>query len=257
MAGQQQQPNDSATSFLMLTQDLPYYNYCSSGYADDDYGRTLLQPQPLTAVHPTTMVSYSAIDGVPYYSGSCGGDFVELTTPPNSGGGGGGVGGGGGNGSSSGGRQAVEDGGGDQRFAEPSTSCCWTPCSSSSSSSGSSTATVKTEASSAESSGSVDVRPLKVVRQRKSKGQQQARPVRGRRKRTTSGTTPPPVEVVKKRRSAANARERRRMNGLNDAFERLREVVPQLGSDRKLSKFETLQMAQTYIGALAELIKHH
>ncbi len=67
----------------------------------------------------------------------------------------------------------------------------------------------------------------------------------------------PTVEVVKKRRLAANARERRRMNSLNDAFERLREVVPSLGSDRKLSKFETLQMAQTYIGALAELLQRH
>lgn len=67
----------------------------------------------------------------------------------------------------------------------------------------------------------------------------------------------PPVEVMKKRRTAANARERRRMNSLNDAFEKLREVVPSLGSDRKLSKFETLQMAQTYINALHELVKHH
>ncbi|XP_037086100.1 neurogenic differentiation factor 1-like [Pollicipes pollicipes] len=66
---------------------------------------------------------------------------------------------------------------------------------------------------------------------------------------------PPAVEVVKKRRTAANARERRRMHGLNDAFERLREVVPCLGSDKKLSKFETLQMAQTYISALQELLK--
>lgn len=62
---------------------------------------------------------------------------------------------------------------------------------------------------------------------------------------------------MKKRRTAANARERRRMNSLNDAFEKLREVVPSLGSDRKLSKFETLQMAQTYINALHELVKHH
>lgn len=71
------------------------------------------------------------------------------------------------------------------------------------------------------------------------------------------GSTPPPVEVMKKRRTAANARERRRMNSLNDAFEKLREVVPSLGSDRKLSKFETLQMAQTYINALHELVKQH
>ena len=62
-------------------------------------------------------------------------------------------------------------------------------------------------------------------------------------------------DILKRRRLAANARERRRMNGLNDAFERLREVVPALSNDRKLSKFETLQMAQTYIGALAELIR--
>lgn len=61
-------------------------------------------------------------------------------------------------------------------------------------------------------------------------------------------------EVTKKRRLAANARERRRMNSLNDAFDRLRDVVPSLGNDRKLSKFETLQMAQTYIAALNELL---
>lgn len=77
----------------------------------------------------------------------------------------------------------------------------------------------------------------------------------GSSRRRSSKT--PTVEVVKKRRLAANARERRRMNSLNDAFERLREVVPSLGSDRKLSKFETLQMAQTYIGALAELLQRH
>ncbi|XP_066974340.1 uncharacterized protein [Macrobrachium rosenbergii] len=62
-------------------------------------------------------------------------------------------------------------------------------------------------------------------------------------------------DIKRKRRLQANARERRRMNGLNSAFERLREVVPALGNDRKLSKFETLQMAQTYITALSELLK--
>ena len=44
------------------------------------------------------------------------------------------------------------------------------------------------------------------------------------------------------------------MNGLNDAFEKLREHIPNLGNDRKLSKYETLQMAQTYIGALRDLL---
>lgn len=66
-----------------------------------------------------------------------------------------------------------------------------------------------------------------------------------------------PPEVMKKRRLAANTRERRRMQNLNDAFERLREVVPSLGNDRKLSKFETLQMAQTYINALNELLSRN
>ena len=61
-------------------------------------------------------------------------------------------------------------------------------------------------------------------------------------------------EVLKKRRLAANARERRRMNGLNDAFDRLREVIPSLKNDQKFSKYETLQMAQTYIVTLMELL---
>lgn len=45
------------------------------------------------------------------------------------------------------------------------------------------------------------------------------------------------------------------MNGLNDAFERLRDVIPSLGADHKLSKFETLQMAQSYILALCDLLE--
>ncbi|KAH8413386.1 hypothetical protein KR009_010491 [Drosophila setifemur] len=61
-------------------------------------------------------------------------------------------------------------------------------------------------------------------------------------------------EVLKKRRIAANARERRRMNSLNDAFDKLRDVVPSLGHDRRLSKYETLQMAQAYIGDLVTLL---
>lgn len=60
--------------------------------------------------------------------------------------------------------------------------------------------------------------------------------------------------VLKKRRLAANARERRRMNGLNDAFDRLRDVVPAIDEEHKLSKFETLQMALTYITALGDLL---
>lgn len=59
----------------------------------------------------------------------------------------------------------------------------------------------------------------------------------------------------RRRRLAANARERRRMLGLNVAFDRLRSVIPNLESDKKLSKSETLQMAQIYITTLCELLQ--
>lgn len=86
-------------------------------------------------------------------------------------------------------------------------------------------------------------------------------PMRRRRAHSSSSdsqqnpTRPPSPNVLRRRRLAANARERRRMNGLNEAFDRLREVIPSLGEDHKLSKFETLQMAQTYISALCDLLE--
>ncbi|CAK6436349.1 unnamed protein product [Pipistrellus nathusii] len=61
-------------------------------------------------------------------------------------------------------------------------------------------------------------------------------------------------ESAARRRLAANARERRRMQGLNTAFDRLRRVVPQWGQDKKLSKYETLQMALSYIMALTRIL---
>lgn len=57
-----------------------------------------------------------------------------------------------------------------------------------------------------------------------------------------------------KRRLAANARERRRMTSLNLAFDRLRSVLPQLKNEEKLSKYDSLQMAQTYIMTLCEML---
>lgn len=80
-------------------------------------------------------------------------------------------------------------------------------------------------------------------------------PLTKRSKTEPSCYSSSPADVIRKRRLAANARERRRMNSLNSAFDRLRDVVPSLGNDRKLSKFETLQMAQTYISALYELLQ--
>ncbi|XP_040411719.1 protein atonal homolog 1 [Cygnus olor] len=69
-----------------------------------------------------------------------------------------------------------------------------------------------------------------------------------------AGVRPQVSGVQKQRRLAANARERRRMHGLNHAFDQLRNVIPSFNNDKKLSKYETLQMAQIYISALAELL---
>ena len=59
---------------------------------------------------------------------------------------------------------------------------------------------------------------------------------------------------MKRRRLAANARERRRMDGLNVAFDKLRAVLPATVEDKQWSKYDTLQMAQTYIQALDEIL---
>ena len=62
---------------------------------------------------------------------------------------------------------------------------------------------------------------------------------------------------VTKRRTAANKRERKRMTGLNSAWERLRDRVPGLGTglDKKMSKMDTLQMANIYIRHLVGLLQ--
>ncbi len=59
----------------------------------------------------------------------------------------------------------------------------------------------------------------------------------------------------KHRRVAANARERRRMHGLNRAFDKLRSVIPSMENEKQLSKYDTLQMAQIYITELSELLE--
>ena len=73
-------------------------------------------------------------------------------------------------------------------------------------------------------------------------------------KRTTTSSV---VQIEKTRRVAANARERRRMNGLNTAFDRLRTVLPSsmFQQQRRFSKYETLQMAQSYIAALQSILQ--
>lgn len=107
------------------------------------------------------------------------------------------------------------------------------------------------DASSEFSTGSID---SQILRSTSSSSKTSSGKSSGGKKK--SSAAPPPV-VMKKRRLAANARERRRMHSLNVAFDSLRDVIPSLGNDRKLSKFETLQMAQTYIAALDDLISRN
>ena len=77
-------------------------------------------------------------------------------------------------------------------------------------------------------------------------------PKKSAKKRTSR---PAPVEVQKRRRLAANARERRRMHSLNLAFDELRKVLPSMGKEQVLSKYEALMLAQSYITELYQLLK--
>ncbi|CAH0393253.1 unnamed protein product [Bemisia tabaci] len=45
-------------------------------------------------------------------------------------------------------------------------------------------------------------------------------------------------------------RERQRSRALNDAWDKLRKVLPSLGNDRRLTRLEAVQMAINYISAL-------
>ncbi|XP_072179649.1 uncharacterized protein [Diadema setosum] len=86
---------------------------------------------------------------------------------------------------------------------------------------------------------------------------------------TENGEKPPPkkrgpkkkkmtkarIQKFKQRRLKANARERNRMHGLNDALDHLRKVVPCYSSTQKLSKIETLRLAKNYITALSDILR--
>lgn len=71
----------------------------------------------------------------------------------------------------------------------------------------------------------------------------------GRRKRNTLS-----ARERNLRRLESNERERMRMHSLNDAFQALREVIPHVTMERKLSKIETLTLAKNYIMALTNVI---
>ncbi|KAA0201585.1 hypothetical protein HAZT_HAZT005932 [Hyalella azteca] len=57
-----------------------------------------------------------------------------------------------------------------------------------------------------------------------------------------------------RQRHAANMRERRRMANINDAFEGLREHIPTMPYEKRLSKVDTLRLAISYIQHLSGLV---
>ncbi|XP_068610845.1 class A basic helix-loop-helix protein 15 [Brachionichthys hirsutus] len=56
------------------------------------------------------------------------------------------------------------------------------------------------------------------------------------------------------RRLESNERERQRMHKLNNAFQALREAIPHVKTDKKLSKIETLTLAKNYIKSLTTIV---
>ncbi|XP_063749333.1 LOW QUALITY PROTEIN: class A basic helix-loop-helix protein 15 [Eleginops maclovinus] len=72
----------------------------------------------------------------------------------------------------------------------------------------------------------------------------------GRRRRTRGSNT----KERSKRRLESNERERQRMHKLNNAFQALREAIPHVNTEKKLSKIETLTLAKNYIKALTTIV---
>ena len=60
---------------------------------------------------------------------------------------------------------------------------------------------------------------------------------------------------VVKRRSSANKKERRRTQSINNAFAELRDCIPNVPADTKLSKIKTLRLATSYIAYLMQVLR--
>ncbi|KAJ8682762.1 hypothetical protein QAD02_018554 [Eretmocerus hayati] len=89
--------------------------------------------------------------------------------------------------------------------------------------------------------------------------QQQQRRQRSRKRTVQTGRVlgtgiMPSARERTLRRLESNERERMRMHDLNDAFQSLREVIPHVSRERRLSKIETLTLAKNYIVALTDVI---
>lgn len=59
-----------------------------------------------------------------------------------------------------------------------------------------------------------------------------------------------------KRRPTANRKERRRTQSINSAFAELRECIPNVPGDTKLSKIKTLRLATSYISYLMDVLEN-
>ncbi|CAF97297.1 unnamed protein product [Tetraodon nigroviridis] len=57
-----------------------------------------------------------------------------------------------------------------------------------------------------------------------------------------------------KRRTSGPKKERRRTESINTAFAELRECIPNVPADTKLSKIKTLRLATSYIAYLMEVL---
>ena len=72
---------------------------------------------------------------------------------------------------------------------------------------------------------------------------------------TMNGAVPGRMKVrVVKRRVTANKKERRRTHSINSAFSGLRDCIPNVPSDTKLSKIKTLRLATSYIAYLMHVL---
>ncbi|XP_017875880.1 heart- and neural crest derivatives-expressed protein 1-like [Ceratina calcarata] len=63
------------------------------------------------------------------------------------------------------------------------------------------------------------------------------------------------VVIRPKRRNTANKKERRRTQSINNAFADLRDCIPNVPADTKLSKIKTLRLAASYIGYLMAVLE--
>lgn len=63
-----------------------------------------------------------------------------------------------------------------------------------------------------------------------------------------------PVVRVVKRRNTANKKERRRTQSINSAYTSLRDRIPNVPNDTKLSKIKTLRLAISYIAHLLAVV---